>query len=123
MKILIVTFVFLAAQFTRAQIAQDKHVLTVHVVTSRLDYPCSGGSQPFCPVRLYIDAEIDGHRYELINEKTKPQNHQEILIPGNYNGRMVKDEHSKPYRQYKVYELEYPDGDTEQFTVVGETSQ
>jgi hypothetical protein len=28
---------------------------------------------------------------------------------------LVKDEHSKP-RQYKVYELQYPDGATEQFT-------
>jgi hypothetical protein len=43
------------------------------------------------------------------------------LTPGDYKAKLVSEKHEKPYLTQQVYELQYPDGATEKFSVTGES--
>jgi hypothetical protein len=43
------------------------------------------------------------------------------LAPGDYKAKLVSEKHEKPYLTQQVYELQYPDGATEKFSVTGES--
>ena len=97
-----------------------------NVIASQVDRQCEeygGGPPTSCKSRLHISALIENHRYEMIDFNTNQDKRtkQELLALGIYKARLVKDEHSKPYRSVRVFELEYPDGATEQFVVIAET--
>lgn len=103
------------------------HVMQANVTASQVDRQCDiygGGAPSQCKFRLHISAVIEDRRFELVDFNTSQEKHtkEEILLPGLYKARLVKDEHSKPYRSYRVYELEFPDGAKEQFTVVRQES-
>ena len=71
---------------------------------------------------VQITAVIGGHHYELESERVPALLNRQIVVPGIYKASLVKEKHSKSYREYLVYELEYPNGETERFFPVGETS-
>jgi len=66
---------------------------------------------------LNLAAVIDGRHFELEGSKVRSA----ILMLGDYKARLITDEHSKPYLYQTVYELQYPDGSTEKFSVIGES--
>jgi hypothetical protein len=119
------TFLFvlslILASAGSAQTATD-HPLTAQVIASRMDSLCTGTSSN-CYHFLHLTVIIDAHHYELLDDNTDAKRKQGILMLGSYKARLVKDTHSKPYRSYREYELQYPDGETERFTVVGEATQ
>lgn len=77
--------------------------LTVHVISCHF-YP-SGG--------LVLETTINGTKYTLWDNWTQ------LLRPGDYKAKLVKDKHENLYQFSAEYELLYPDGKTEHFHVYG----
>jgi hypothetical protein len=93
--------------------------LTVSVQSSHITMQCGrvveGGSQ--CDEYLVITALVNGHHLELEGGKAK----QGRLALGDYKAKLVSDKNKKTYFSQQVYEIQYPDGATEKFTVTGES--
>ena len=66
---------------------------------------------------MEISALINGRHLELQGGVAK----NGILVLGEYKAKLVSDLHKKPYLSSQVYELQYPDGSTEKFGVIGES--
>lgn len=129
MKKVIPVLSFLLASFAHSyahsQTAADQHPLTAHVTASRVveESWVSNGNTTGPVLVLHISATIEDRHYEMeAKNKQGKKTKNELLVLGDYKAGLVKDEHSKPYRSYRVYEFQYPDGETEHFTVVGETN-
>lgn len=101
-----------------AQSAATPYPLTVSVEGSRIDTQCIGS---FCPSYLRLTASIGGRHLEL--EGSKKRNPVSILVLGDYKAKLIADQHSKPYLFQTIYELQYPDGTTEKFSVIGESKE
>ena len=80
--------------------------LNVHVVSSKFDYQAG-----FFVVLL--QTTINGTKYTL------KDNWNQLLMPGDYKARLVKDKRDNSYQFNSEYELLYPDGKTEHFSVYG----
>lgn len=94
-------------------------VVNVHLTVSHVR-PCWSDG---CPEILYVDVVIDGKKYELTGDasygrKSKIPNGA-VLMPGDYQASLKKDEPSASGMLYQVYELLLPRGDTWEGTVSG----
>ncbi len=108
----------LAGSLGFAQSASSQYPLTVSIERSRVDTqrPSVNGSS-LCRPHLNLAAVIDGRHFELEGSKVRSA----VLALGDYKAKLIADEHSKTYLSEAVYELQYPDGSTEKFSVIGES--
>ncbi len=58
---------------------------------------------------------IDGKKLELINFVSSFN----LLAPGDYKAKLIKDTHDTAYKSVQDYEFLYPDGKRETFHVAG----
>jgi len=119
LKRALVLVLFAAAGSGFAQTASAQYPLTVSVEGSRIETRCTPVSQggSFCPTYLHLTVLVGGRHLELEGSKKRTA----ILTLADYKAKLVSDEHSKQYLSETVYELQYPDGTTEKFSVTGET--
>jgi hypothetical protein len=93
------------------------YTVAVHVQSSRLVLFCgdvTGGSS-VCSWEQHLSVIIDGKKFEI-----QPQVAKNLLRVGDYKAKIVKDETPNAYEYFRVYELLFPDGQTRQYSVVGE---
>jgi hypothetical protein len=64
-----------------------------------------------------LNVVIDGKKYELQSELALGR----LLNLGDYNAKLVKDEHKTTYDSVQVYEFLFPDNKTRQFDLIGQT--
>jgi hypothetical protein len=103
---LVVVLLCSASSWAAKNPVPGEYTLNVHVASSRL---IEGGWSRLTVV-------IDGKKYELQGNPTLA-----LLAPGDYKGKLVKDEHKTPYDSYRVYEFLFPDMKTRQYHLVGAT--
>jgi hypothetical protein len=60
---------------------------------------------------------IDGKRYELESARSAAS----LLRLGDYKAKIAKDESTHAYEYNRTYEFLFPDGQTRQYIVVGES--
>ena len=111
-KITVAVLLLLSAYLSAAPAPNPAdYTINVHVSASRIVHYME---------RLFSYSEmlnvvIDGKKYEL--ESGFPNM---LLALGNYEARLVKDEHKGTYDSLQVYESLLPDQKTRKFTVVGQ---
>ncbi len=76
-----------------------------------------GRADPVCGPVLAIKGIVDGRTFWI--EGGKPRNG--LLVLGTYKAHLVQEENHKGYKYNRRYELIYPDGERETFSVSGET--
>lgn len=108
----------LLATTASAQTDTTAYPLTATVEGSHIAIQCDEmkGSS-LCIPYLQISALINGRHLELQGGVAKDG----ILVLGDYKARLVSDQHKKQYHSNQLYELQYPDGSTEKFGVIGES--
>jgi hypothetical protein len=118
-KYLLFSFLLLSIS-AYPQTASHPAVVDVQVVSSHIESECSQvvrGSS-VCRQALYLGVQVGQRLLRLEEVQNKLSGN--LLVLGSYKARLVKDDHSKPYLSSRVYELQFPDGTTERFDVVGE---
>jgi hypothetical protein len=89
--------------------------LTVHVVGSSIGEECAGHA---CEHSQNLRVTIDGQKYELQSDTLLAKG---VIALGDYPGRLITDEH-KPTKEFtREYTLQFPDGSTRNFQVIGVT--
>ena len=78
------------------------------------DYPLSAhvSSAQFREGSVKLLATIDGKKYEL-------QGPGWLLIPGDYNARLVKNDQKPSYEPHLSFEFLFPDNKTRLYSVIG----
>jgi hypothetical protein len=71
-----------------------------------------------CTPRLEVSAVISGRH---LNLRAAGKAKDGYLVLGEYKAKLISDVHKKPYLTQQVYEIQYPDGVTEEFTAYGES--
>jgi hypothetical protein len=110
--------IFFAASAS-AQSNNSAYPLTATVQSSHINIQCGqvmNGSSG-CSKYLEISAVIDGRHLDMEGGKAR----QGFLTPGDYKAKLVSEKHEKPYFTQQIYEILYPDGATEKFSVTGES--
>jgi len=93
------------------------YTVAVHVQSSRLVLFCgdvTGGSS-VCTWEQHLSVIIDGKKFEI-----QPEAAKNLLRVGDYKAKIVKEDTPNAYEYQRVYELLFPDGQTRQYSVVGE---
>lgn len=95
------------------------YTITVHVRSSRLVTNCGNvtlGSS-ICYANQELKVEIDGKKYDLNSGGLR---HPAVLRPGNYKGRLLKEDTKRDFEYTRTYELLFSDGSTRKYGVSGE---
>src|SRR5271155_4876770 len=102
-KIAIAILLFLCAQAWAEENANPgDYTVKVHVGSSTLDH----GFQ-------FLTVVIGGKHYNLVSDIAP----NALLALGNYQAKLVKDEHKTSYESHQVYEFLFPDKKTRKFDV------
>ena len=89
--------------------AAGDYPITVHVSAAKWR------QNPNWSVQL-LEVTINGKKYELSGEIGNG-----LLALGDYPAKLVRDEHKTAYQTMQEYELQFPDGKAEKFTLVGQS--
>jgi hypothetical protein len=84
------------------------YTITVHVSASRIAFAGHGVQD--------LDVVIASKKYELISDLGVGQ----LLALGDYQAKLVTNDHRTTYDSYQAYEFLFPDGKTRKFDVVGQ---
>jgi len=114
MRNIILALVLLASTICWAEKSAPNpagYTITVHVLASRLVHNFDSGN-----TGQELTALIDGKKYVLL------ENHfgNDVLRVGDFKAKIVKDQTPRAYEYQRVYEFLFPDGQTREYTVVGE---
>lgn len=92
--------------------------IAVHVQSSHLVEFCgdSTNGNSVCSWQQKLSVLIDGKKYEL-----QSGSKIELLHVGDYKAKIAKDETQHSYEYLRTYEFLFPDGQTREYSVVGET--
>jgi hypothetical protein len=95
------------------------YTIAVHVQSSRLVDFCSDVTNgvSVCYWEQVLSVVIDGNKYELQSARTA----MNVLRLGDYKAKIAKDENKHAYEYGRTYEFLFPDGQTRQYFVVGES--
>jgi hypothetical protein len=94
------------------------YTIAVHVQSSRFVDQCSSDDKgSMCFMILSLSVLIDGKKVELDDQSPS----KEVIVPGDYKARILKEDTSHSYEYSRTYELLFPDGATRKYNVVGES--
>lgn len=91
----------------------DGYSVTVHV-TAAHSILVPDRVAPFKVQQL--DATIAGKKFQL-----SATSNGSLLALGDYNAKLVQDDHKVPYESLQIYEFQFPDKKTVRFTVTGQS--
>lgn len=98
-------------------------LLNVRVTASHLDRQCevAVGGQFLCKMVQELTVVINDQVFQLADRKTDQDKGRggALLKLGTYKGVFVYQEVATDYRSSQTFIMEFPDGKTEDFTVVG----
>jgi hypothetical protein len=89
--------------------------IAVHVQSSRSIYR-SSAARTVIETTQHLDVIIDGKKYAL-----EAWDFRDVLPVGDYKARISKDDVKPDHEYSRVYELQFADGTTRKYAVVGET--
>jgi hypothetical protein len=94
------------------------YTVAVHVQSSRLVLSCGDvtNGNSICTWYQRLTVIIDGKKVEIESGAVK-----NLLRVGDYKAKIAKDETQHAYEYSRTYEFLFPDGQTRQYFVVGET--
>ena len=94
------------------------YTIAVHVQSSRMVVAFSDVTVGIsvCRVQQQLNVTIDGKKFELQSGTAS-----DLLRVGDYKAKISKDETQHAYEYMRIYEFLFPDGQTRQFTVMGES--
>ena len=102
----------------KAEAGSTDYTIAVHVQSSRLVNECGSDTKgSSCDWSQRLTVMIDGKKYELEEQRSRV----DLLRVGDYKAKIVKDETTRAYEYWRIYELQFADGKTRKYTVVGET--
>ena len=115
--IMLVTPAFAADQKQPSNPAD--YTTTVHVQSSRLIQQCTDvtNGNSFCVWAQQLTTLIDGKKYEL-GGRVKVAN---LLRVGDYKAKSARQVPKEAYEYSSTYEFLFPDGQTRQYSVIGES--
>ena len=90
------------------------YTTTVHVAASH--YSSEGRSSS-----LVLNTLIGGKKYELDCGHLINGHSLQVLAPGDYKAKLLQDLHPNAYEYAQIYELLFPDNNTQQCSVTGQT--
>ena len=112
-KLQFVFFALLLTAISWGASDQDQRSVNVHVVSSHwVMWPGSSAAQA-------LNAVIDGKKYELEAPASPDPFDANLLAPGDYQAKLVRDVHKTTHQSSQTYEFLFPDKKTRKFTVVG----
>jgi hypothetical protein len=89
----------------------------VHVASSELKDACATDTKgATCGLNQLLTVTIDGKKYKLESGGFQT----ELLPPGDYQARIIKDTKGSSGAYHRIYELLFSDGKTARYQVVGE---
>jgi hypothetical protein len=105
--------VVLLATLCSAAQAQDEYPITVHVSSARtVIVPNISGVLRMQQLKV----TINGKKYELT-----AQSDGSLLTPGDYQAKLVQNDHKTAYESLQAYEFRFPDKKTTKFTVIAQS--
>lgn len=94
------------------------YTIAVHVQSSRFVDQCSSDDKgSMCFSILSLSVSIDGKKVELDDQSPS----KEVIVPGDYKAKILKEDTSHSYEYSRTYEILFPDGTTRKYNVVGES--
>jgi len=97
-----------------AQSSSGGYTVNIHVTSSEwIVVPSTVGPVPAQRLKVVIGAK----KYEL--EGTPKGGQIAVLVLGDYKAKLVEDIHKNSYEISRTYELQFSDGKTRRFDVVG----
>jgi hypothetical protein len=99
--LLVVVLLFSALASAGSDSNPADYTINVHVSSAR----AKGGS-------ITLKVTIDGKKYEL-------EGPGQLLLPGDYKAKLLKDEHKNPYEIYQMHQFLFPDKKTRWYVLVG----
>jgi hypothetical protein len=94
------------------------YTIAVHVQSSRLVNMCmSDAKGSTCGWAPRLTVLIDGKKVELQDQNFR----LDVILPGDYKAKIVKENTSHSYEYSRTYEFLFPDGTTRKYIVVGES--
>jgi hypothetical protein len=102
--ILMLLFGSLLVPLAGATSGSTDYPISVHVVSSQL-----------LTTALRLSVVIEGKKYCLEGPWYG------VLSPGDYNAKLVKDEHKTSYDSNQTYEFLFPDNKTRRYNLVGQS--
>ncbi len=101
--------------FALEALAQSNATVQIRVLQSRLIPQATGFKGDVASINvLQIEATIQGQTYWMEAGAAK----NGVLKPGEYSGQLIKDKSKLPYMVDQEWQLMYPDGKHENFTIV-----
>jgi len=119
MKRAAIFVLLLFATIASASPNSDEYSISVHVSSSNWVMRPSTSS-PLLFQRLSVI--IDGKKYELEGTiRWGNTSNVPVLAPGDYQAKLVQDEHKNAYEFAQTYEFLFPDKKNRKFIVMGQT--
>jgi hypothetical protein len=116
----ILTFLLLIVALPAfGQQAAPGYPLTIHVYQTRVGSDCSNvfkGSS-LCQSTQELSVMIDGSTYELRSETVRSKG---LVALGDYPAKIDKESQKPTHEFTRSYKLQFPDGSTRTFEVVGQ---
>jgi hypothetical protein len=124
MKNVLIALLLFAPAFALAEKPTSNpadYAVVVHVQASHIASNCSDvtGGSSVCFWEHHLNVTIDAKKYELTSIRALKAVF--ALHVGDYKAKVLKEDTSKDYEYQRSYELLYPDGQTEDFQVMGES--
>lgn len=121
MKKVLIAFFLIVPSLGWAEKAKPNpadYTIAVHVQSSHLVEFCgdSTNGNSVCSWQQKLTVLIDGKKYEL---QSGPK--VALLRVGDYKAKIAKDETQRSYEYLRTYEFLFPDGQTREYSVIGET--
>jgi hypothetical protein len=120
MKDVLIALLFFAPSLALAQktdAGSADYTIAVHVQSSRLVNTCGSAMKGSnCGWSQQLIVMIEGKKYEIEEQRSRV----DLLRAGDYKAKIVKDETTRAYEYLRIYELQFADGKTRKYTVVGE---
>jgi hypothetical protein len=110
-KLAVVLFIVLCAAFAQAKEKPNPadYAIKMHISAAHFQLnPLAIGGDT-----LYVDATLDGKKFQLAGRAPYIQNNSVLILPGDYPAKLIKDVHNADgTRIHREYELLQSDGTT-----------
>lgn len=106
------------------KIDPNQFPLAVHVSASTYPPQSPAWGSPIAGWYEIITATINGKHYQLQGPTSNPKAQgccNGLIDPGDYRGRLVKNEHITTYESLQEFEILFPDGTTRRFDVIAQS--
>ena len=106
------------------KIDPNQFPLAVHISASAYPPQSPAWGSPIAGWYEIVTATINGKHYQLQGPTSSPKAADccnGLIDPGDYRGRLMKDEHVTSYESLQKFEILFPDGTMRRFDVISQS--